>query len=393
MKLKFSLLILIILASFYLKVKSKNSRKGRNHLRLHKVHSRFHTKSSAFYDLPRLAQKDIYEENDPELEKILKGVVEVKGHLYGLRSLFGISQNDASYLIVVFRGTETELNRTEKEHLVHKNVILDLKFNQVDYSKDGNFCVNCKVHFGITEAFKDIREGLFAAILDKTQKNPSIKKIIITGHSLGGALANLFSYEYTYRKQKATSELEKKKFADEVSLITFGSPRVGNVEFANHMDQLITDKKLKRHYRVIYGEDPCTHIPPSHIKKGDEKTKDWTSIKDFMIKVNSLIFGYKLKMGQLDELPTIDSDLIYKHAGKEIHYSRVPHAKSIEDIQKKINESQIKISKEFVEKEYSDTAFWSTLHEVGKDHSVYKFMDGRNLWKSIKKEEKPENKQ
>jgi Lipase (class 3) len=71
---------------------------------------------------------------------------------------------------------------------------------------------------------------------------------IVTGHSLGAALATLFVMEND----------AKRKF-DIASLCTFASPRVGNMEFVHLFNQLPID-----HWRIVNVRDIVPKLPP-HI--------------------------------------------------------------------------------------------------------------------------------
>lgn len=69
------------------------------------------------------------------------------------------------------------------------------------------------------------------------------KDLLVTGHSLGGAIAQL-----------AALDLASQGY--NVTLVTFGSPRVGDVQFA---DMLV--KTVPRVYRVTHSRDPIVHVP------------------------------------------------------------------------------------------------------------------------------------
>jgi triacylglycerol lipase len=71
------------------------------------------------------------------------------------------------------------------------------------------------------------------------------RKLWVTGHSLGGALATL-----------ATVELPKSGFGVRATY-TFGGPRVGNEAFAATLPS--------RFYRFVYGKDIVPHLPPQDV--------------------------------------------------------------------------------------------------------------------------------
>jgi len=67
--------------------------------------------------------------------------------------------------------------------------------------------------------------------------------IYVTGHSLGGAIATL-----------AAADLYS--LSPDLSVYTFGSPRVGDLAFASYFDKIIPDT-----FRVVHNQDLVPHIP------------------------------------------------------------------------------------------------------------------------------------
>ncbi|KNC84847.1 hypothetical protein SARC_02958 [Sphaeroforma arctica JP610] len=78
-------------------------------------------------------------------------------------------------------------------------------------------------------------------------KRPAPLHTFITGHSLGGALATLCAFELA--QEFATSELE-------LTVYTFGSPRVGNSRFAAQYNQLVPNT-----HRLVNDGDPVCGLP------------------------------------------------------------------------------------------------------------------------------------
>jgi hypothetical protein len=80
-------------------------------------------------------------------------------------------------------------------------------------------------------------------------QNPSAK-ILVTGHSLGGALAVL-----------AAADI-KRSFPDladnELDLYTFGCPRVGTPLFAEYIFKLFA---VGHYYRITHANDLVPHLP------------------------------------------------------------------------------------------------------------------------------------
>ncbi|RCN25095.1 triacylglycerol lipase [Ancylostoma caninum] len=72
--------------------------------------------------------------------------------------------------------------------------------------------------------------------------------VTFTGHSLGGALAAVAA---------ARTVAEGLRPGHQLTVYTFGEPRVGNVDFAKSFDELIPNS-----YRVVFGKDIVPHMPP-----------------------------------------------------------------------------------------------------------------------------------
>lgn len=64
-------------------------------------------------------------------------------------------------------------------------------------------------------------------------KAPELE-MLLAGHSLGGALATLAAYDLKGVARKLNLEVE-------ISVYTFGAPRVGNHAFAEDFDTIIND--------------------------------------------------------------------------------------------------------------------------------------------------------
>ena len=143
-----------------------------------------------------------------------------------------IAVDDTNKLIVLaFRGTESLSNWN-----------LDLKVIRVETE----FCEKCHAHKGFYVGWQLIQVDVEVKVAEQVKANPGYR-LVVTGHSLGAALATLAAGHF-----RKNEELREK-----TELYTFGSPRVGNKELA---DFLTTQSDLS--YRVTYRADPVVRLPP-----------------------------------------------------------------------------------------------------------------------------------
>ena len=102
------------------------------------------------------------------------------------------------------------------------------------------------IHSGFYKCL--LEYNLFFRILDNIKnliREFPEYEIIVTGHSLGGALATLCGYLLTYYLNV------------NITVISFASPRVGNKKFAEDYN----NKKNLRHFRFVNGKDIVTAVP------------------------------------------------------------------------------------------------------------------------------------
>jgi hypothetical protein len=134
--------------------------------------------------------------------------------------------------VLAFRYTNTLLN-------VWQDI---LYANQV---VDSNVCNNCKVQ----KAYKKMWDTIVNDVLrdlKEIQKQTGLKKIYITGISLGGGLS-VISY----------IDVRNSGIFSQVEVINYGSPRVANKYYAEYFDGLTN----KRTLRYIVKGDPIVVLP------------------------------------------------------------------------------------------------------------------------------------
>uniref|UniRef100_A0AC35U4J4 Lipase_3 domain-containing protein n=1 Tax=Rhabditophanes sp. KR3021 TaxID=114890 RepID=A0AC35U4J4_9BILA len=139
-------------------------------------------------------------------------------------------------IILVFRGTDTS------DQLLREGITT--LAGGVDFYGFG------KVH----KYFFKAHNTLWSSVV-KIFEVPEYQdfNLVVTGHSLGGALAALASMRV---------QIEGYKTSDKIRLVTFGEPRVGTVSFSQNFDRLVPNS-----FRVVHSKDIIPHLPP--CKKDD----------------------------------------------------------------------------------------------------------------------------
>lgn len=144
--------------------------------------------------------------------------------------------SDMNAVVVAFRGTqETSI----------QNWIEDLFWKQLDFDYPG--MTEAKVHSGFYSAYHNttLREGVINGI-QKTMEAYGNIPIMVTGHSMGGAMASFCALDLIVNYG-----------LKDVTLLTFGQPRIGNTVFASHFN-----KYLPNAIRVTNEHDIVPHLPP-----------------------------------------------------------------------------------------------------------------------------------
>jgi len=119
-----------------------------------------------------------------------------------------VTSNNKVCLIYTFRGTST-----------NQEVRIDQQVSQIEFLDS-----KTKVHSGFNYYYLQFRDTLL-----KSLKDNYFDYIFISGHSLGAAVATLFSFDIIYNKQ-VTKE-------NQITNI-FGCPNVGNPEFSDLIESL-----------------------------------------------------------------------------------------------------------------------------------------------------------
>lgn len=138
-------------------------------------------------------------------------------------------------LFVGFRGSSNIENWISNLHvkLIHP------------YSTDTDIGVDQ----GFYNLLDSIKEDVYKKLDTLTDKY-NTKNILVTGHSLGAAIATLFSFDILYESNNYNINY----------LITFGSPRVGNEDFITKFNSYhIYSNRITHYYDIV------PHVPEEKL--------------------------------------------------------------------------------------------------------------------------------
>ncbi|WP_040949319.1 lipase family protein [Gorillibacterium massiliense] len=145
---------------------------------------------------------------------------------------FGFIIESPQEIIVAFRGTSSA-----------NDWISDVIASQMKFDPLGG---NCLSHRGFTDIYSSTRNGIMSALAKLTSGKP----LTVTGHSLGAALATL-----------CAADIADNTGSNAPALFTFGSPRVGDPDFAKTFA-----KQVPESYRIANVFDIVTYVPPAVYK-------------------------------------------------------------------------------------------------------------------------------
>jgi hypothetical protein len=173
----------------------------------------------------------------------------------------GLSKKGTT-LYIVFRGSDSMEDWLHNFSIRRIKLKRDNKYRTLfergkkvkPYQNNPKIPDGVKVHYGIFHAYdrEVIKTGILVdnvtKYVDNMQNQGEIPNIIVTGHSLGGALATFCAQDVAY-----SVNILYKGLKTRVMCVTFGSPRVGNWKFEKwYIGQTnIKQKKDWFHYEDI----------------------------------------------------------------------------------------------------------------------------------------------
>ena len=117
-------------------------------------------------------------------------------------------------------------------------------FDALDMSP-AEYCDGCMVHTGFYRSWLSVARKVTEEVQRLRQLHPGAK-LLVTGHSLGAAMAVLAATHLHYVDALSVH-----------AVYTFGQPRVGNAAFLDYFSAI--DDKFAA-FRVVHYRDPGNHF-------------------------------------------------------------------------------------------------------------------------------------
>lgn len=152
--------------------------------------------------------------------------------LNAIREVFGYIIESPEEIIIAFRGTSSMSNWISNMNAAQK------KFKYIPEKP--------LTHRGFTDIYASARDGILSVL---NRLSPD-KRLYITGHSLGGALAALCAVDAAVNSHYRSP-----------SLYTYGSPRTGDPDFAKAAGRYVPGS-----FRIANLFDIVTYAPPTIYK-------------------------------------------------------------------------------------------------------------------------------
>ncbi|GGG88674.1 lipase family protein [Paenibacillus radicis (ex Gao et al. 2016)] len=195
---------------------------------------------------------------------------------------FGFILESENDIIIAFRGTSST-----------NDWIADVLASQIKFPYLPE--EDCLTHHGFTEIYSSAREQVVACLGDLSPD----KNLYITGHSLGAALSTLCAVDVAANTNHTAPQL-----------FTYGSPRVGDPEFATVFTTYVPNS-----YRLANLYDIVTYAPPAVYKLPMQEKKYYyshvptlvsLSFQHGSIKANHMVGSYFAELSKLQPIFTAE---------------------------------------------------------------------------------------
>ncbi|KKY29691.1 putative feruloyl esterase a [Diaporthe ampelina] len=159
--------------------------------------------------------------------------------------------DNAQEYILSFRGTSNV-----------QDFLTDLDQTLVSCSAaDGISCLGCTCAQGYLGQYVSVQDDIVTTLTSSLASSPSYQ-LVVTGHSMGGALASL-----------AAASLQGQNFT--LTAYTYGQPRTGDQAYADYVDTVFTGASTM--IRATHSNDGVPQIPAQSDGYRHHTTEYWES--------------------------------------------------------------------------------------------------------------------
>lgn len=278
---------------------------------------------------------------------------------YGMDNLFQVYVHGQTG-IINFRGSTAKMN-SWMENLYASMIPVEgkIKINDKAFSYQVGKDTSGAVHAGYTLALYYLKDDLIEQI--KALNKRGIYSIIITGHSQGGALAQLTrAYLHYLPAREVSSKNTFKVYA-------FANPMIGNSAFCKEYNRLFCQPEMS--FILHNPDDLVPHMPVSYDDSTFWQTQLLTlmtdresfSGKDFALEGMLVLFQNRVKsmakrmsaniqaqlMKQLGtiEMPTFKEEINYSHTGNRMYLPATEYPLELKDSTILQNDSLMRVYK------------------------------------------------
>jgi hypothetical protein len=207
-------------------------------------------------------------------------------------------------IVVSFRGTCQPIDLITDASIFQVPWIESDEYNDKEL-KNIDHNTFSMVHVGFRKSMDSIARRLKTLVLGTVPPGESIEEyeILVTGHSLGGALATLFTADIAEFGIDAGRSLPTKTPSDpwwkgiastfnlgddsskdnnviipssskgpprpkSLKMYNFGSPRAGNTAFSNQFELMLKEGKIDEAYRIVNSQDIVARVPRPMLNLG-----------------------------------------------------------------------------------------------------------------------------
>ncbi|KZV72868.1 alpha/beta-hydrolase [Peniophora sp. CONT] len=165
---------------------------------------------------------------------------------------FVARDDEREEVVVAFRGSQQIPDMFTDANMIL--IPLDSVVTPANGSDDA------RVHAGFGVAFGSVGDLVLDTVTEQLREHPAYT-VILTGHSMGGALAAIGG---AMIKSNTTEAY--------VRVFTFGQPRTGNAAFADLLEELVGSENL---YRAVHTWDGVPAIIPQSLGYRHHSTEYW----------------------------------------------------------------------------------------------------------------------